>query len=278
VQNAINAGRTVIIPQRSPQDLKYNGTGLIVEDPVDGTGAYLLSGGLNGGALGDCACERKKQPKVQALYEIIATLAILAAIAALMAGTGGLGGAVVLTATRLLIQQMMLRYGIRALAFPLAFAAGSANATPPACCITATGGCEKPDLFRGGNASSPRLERIRLNWINQVSGGDPFDEVQVRLNDPNFVVPLNTQCSTVDTVPQLATQVMVIGSTGGASLDELISNVQGTPWRLPKSVHVPPQLCLEKDGRTHWSLRPRSDMHYGELCTVLKATNLLLTR
>ncbi|MCA3697211.1 transglutaminase domain-containing protein, partial [Aquidulcibacter sp.] len=83
VQNAINAGKTVIIPQRSPQELKYNGTGLIVEDPVDGTGAYLLSGGLNGGALGDCACERKKQPKVQALYEIIVTLAILAAIAAL---------------------------------------------------------------------------------------------------------------------------------------------------------------------------------------------------
>ena len=262
VQNAINAGRTVIIPQRSPQDLKYNGTGLIVEDPVDGTGAYLLSGGLNGGALGDCACERKKQPKVQALYEIIATLAILAAIAALMAGTGGLGGAVVLTATRLLIQQMMLRYGIRALAFPLAFAAGSANATPPACCITATSGCEKPDLFRGGNAGGPRLrEGIRLNRPLQTGPDDVVYE-----SPPGALpVPINFTCASPDSA--LLDQIVVLPD-GGASHET--SPIKVPSWLLAAKIYPPPTLYLTQDTRVHWLLGPKTSMTLRDFCSTLQ--------
>ncbi|MCA3055700.1 MAG: hypothetical protein ING64_04920, partial [Rhodocyclaceae bacterium] len=233
-------------------------------------GAYLLSGGLNGGALGDCACERKKQPKVQALYEIIVTLAILAAIAALIAGSAGLGAAVVLTTTRLLIQQMMLRYGIRALAFPLAFAAVSANATPPACCITATSGCEKPDLFRGGNASGPGLDKIRLNWT-KPSG--LFEEDVSYSTTPSSVVkliPPQSTCSELEAIAGLAEQVVIDAQSGGPSHFSVSSNM-AKPWLLPAATFPPAQLCLTRDTRIHWTLRPKEQITFKELCTLMRS-------
>jgi transglutaminase-like putative cysteine protease len=49
VANAVNAGLTVQIPKTNVMQLGWSGVGYIISNPVDGTGAYRISGGLNGG-------------------------------------------------------------------------------------------------------------------------------------------------------------------------------------------------------------------------------------
>jgi hypothetical protein len=48
VQNAVNAGKEVTIPQSNVMIEDWLGVGYIVEDPVTGSGTYMISGGLNG--------------------------------------------------------------------------------------------------------------------------------------------------------------------------------------------------------------------------------------
>ncbi len=50
IQNAINAGKEVTIPQTNVKIGDWLGVGYIVKDPITGSGAYRISGGL-GGAL-----------------------------------------------------------------------------------------------------------------------------------------------------------------------------------------------------------------------------------
>jgi hypothetical protein len=49
IQNAVNAGKEVTIPQANVQINDWNGTGYIVRDPLTGSGTYMISGGLAGG-------------------------------------------------------------------------------------------------------------------------------------------------------------------------------------------------------------------------------------
>jgi len=49
VANAVNAGLTVQIPKTNISQLGWNGVGYIITNPTDGTAAYRISGGLNGG-------------------------------------------------------------------------------------------------------------------------------------------------------------------------------------------------------------------------------------
>lgn len=50
VRNAINAGKEVTISQTQVHAFGWSGTGYIVIDPKNGTGAYLIGGGDDGGA------------------------------------------------------------------------------------------------------------------------------------------------------------------------------------------------------------------------------------
>jgi len=50
VINAVNTGKEVTIPERDVQLNDWSGIGYIVSDPLTGAGAYLISGGLAGGA------------------------------------------------------------------------------------------------------------------------------------------------------------------------------------------------------------------------------------
>jgi hypothetical protein len=172
-----------------------------------GAGAYLIEGGLSGGALPDCACEKKREPKVQAIQDILATIVILAILATLIAGSGGIGGA----AAPAVLIALMLAFGLTTLAFPTNVAA--AQVTPPACCVTEE--CGKPDLFRGGSRDSPQLEKIRINRA------PPFeDDVPYRVLDPNILygdIPTGTTC--IDASPRLKAGIEVIASVAGASLD-----------------------------------------------------------
>lgn len=50
IKTDIEAGKIVVIPEENITIESWNGTGYIVLDPDTGAGAYMISGGLNGGA------------------------------------------------------------------------------------------------------------------------------------------------------------------------------------------------------------------------------------
>ncbi len=50
IQNAVNGGLTVIIPQTEITLYNWSGTGYIVQNPTTFDGAYRISGGINGGS------------------------------------------------------------------------------------------------------------------------------------------------------------------------------------------------------------------------------------
>jgi cell wall-associated NlpC family hydrolase len=49
IQNAINAGKKVVISQTELQYYEWSGVGYVILDPLTGAGAYRISGGLDGG-------------------------------------------------------------------------------------------------------------------------------------------------------------------------------------------------------------------------------------
>jgi hypothetical protein len=49
ISNAVNAGKTVTVHEREVSVPGWTGTGYMVIDPVTGDGAYMISGGGNGG-------------------------------------------------------------------------------------------------------------------------------------------------------------------------------------------------------------------------------------
>ncbi len=49
IKNSVNAGKEITIPQKNIQINDWSGLGYIVKDPMTGSGAYMISGGLAGG-------------------------------------------------------------------------------------------------------------------------------------------------------------------------------------------------------------------------------------
>ena len=127
VQNAVNNGETVLIPQSPITMGGWTGAGYIILDPTSGSGAYRISGGLNGGSMdseageglaliglgslnlfvptpasdnGDCG--QKKQEQVD-WKTMLALAVILMLLIALIAITAGAGSPVVVAISALLI-------------------------------------------------------------------------------------------------------------------------------------------------------------------------------
>lgn len=65
IQNAVNAGKKIIISKTNVQYNDWNGVGYIVIDPVNGGGAYKISGGLAG------AVTSKPLPESQRELEVL---------------------------------------------------------------------------------------------------------------------------------------------------------------------------------------------------------------
>ncbi|HSK81016.1 MAG TPA: transglutaminase-like domain-containing protein [Thermoanaerobaculia bacterium] len=57
ISTAVSQGKVVIVSESEIQHDNYRGVGYIVEDPETGAAAYLISGGLAGGALIQCLLE-----------------------------------------------------------------------------------------------------------------------------------------------------------------------------------------------------------------------------
>lgn len=96
------------------------------------------------------------------------------------------------------------------------------------------------DLFRWGNASSPKLDNVR-----------PTDLGTFKHDGQDWVE----------------------GKSGGVSL---FSSDAGRPntWRLPKGTPVPAQLDVYDDGaesRNHWLIRPAVNMPMAEFQSLLRA-------
>lgn len=51
IQNGVNAGKKVVVSQAEVQVGSYRGVGLLILDPANGDGLYLIGGGLSGGAV-----------------------------------------------------------------------------------------------------------------------------------------------------------------------------------------------------------------------------------
>jgi transglutaminase-like putative cysteine protease len=49
IENAVNAGKKVVVSKTNIQYNDWNGAGYIILDPTTGAGAYMISGGLSGG-------------------------------------------------------------------------------------------------------------------------------------------------------------------------------------------------------------------------------------
>ncbi|MCZ6619707.1 MAG: transglutaminase-like domain-containing protein [Gammaproteobacteria bacterium] len=97
IASALAAGQTVLAPQRNIDIGPWSGAGYIMQDESTGAGAYLISGGINGGGLADCLEELVRKIitvlaiialaiiAIILLYYLIA--AVAAALAAALAGT-----------------------------------------------------------------------------------------------------------------------------------------------------------------------------------------------
>lgn len=75
--NVTNNGHIVIVPESEVSIGSWNGIGYIVFDPQTGSGAYRISGGLNGGEI-ECECFGF-DPSIEAIALIL--IGILAGVA-----------------------------------------------------------------------------------------------------------------------------------------------------------------------------------------------------
>jgi len=86
ISTAVSQGKTVLVPERNLDIGPWSGVGYIVQDEATGAGAYLISGGADGGGLLDCIRElvpRFIQILVLALLILLLILLIAILIAAL---------------------------------------------------------------------------------------------------------------------------------------------------------------------------------------------------
>ncbi|MFP2912354.1 transglutaminase domain-containing protein, partial [Pyxidicoccus sp. 3LFB2] len=82
--DAVLAGKHVMVSERPPAHGNWRGVGYIIEDPHTGAAAYLINGGLNGGADDPCDPERRRVPaRVPVLEYVLLAILIIALLVAL---------------------------------------------------------------------------------------------------------------------------------------------------------------------------------------------------
>jgi hypothetical protein len=99
ITTALSQGKTVMVPERSFRYGSWSGVGYIIQDETTGAGAYLISGGANGGGLLDCI--RELVPRFVEVVVIVLFLALLilliiwllGALAPVLAGLAGAAAA-----------------------------------------------------------------------------------------------------------------------------------------------------------------------------------------
>lgn len=100
----------------------------------------------------------------------------------------------------------------------------------------------KLDLFRRGNAASPRLDHVRAG-ADRLAQGRPVDVGTCLVNG----------------------EVWVTGGEGGISTFDRPLSSEPNWWLIPAGTELPPELLVRRDhatpdGRTHYALAPAHDM------------------
>jgi hypothetical protein len=107
IVNAIHAGKHAIVPQREIVPGNWQGSGYIIQDSITGAGAYLLEGGLRGGALEGLSCEASKNPMVAAMKMVMQVMDLYFAIVAMMSFGSFAAAAVALTAFQAMVKTLL---------------------------------------------------------------------------------------------------------------------------------------------------------------------------
>jgi hypothetical protein len=115
VRDAVAAGKSVMISEREIDTGAWRGVGYIVRDETTGAGAYLISGGANGGGLFDC--EKALEPSfVRVLVLAILLILALALLAYLLGSLAPLVEAGALTAAEAFGSFLLMLRSLRSLA------------------------------------------------------------------------------------------------------------------------------------------------------------------
>ena len=117
IQNAVNAGKTVVIPKQDITYYAWTGTGYIVQDPVTGAGAYMISVHLAGGqcvAAGGCSMQTMSGSgfavALGGALGIVAAIEVFEAALVALEAVLVLGGWALLAVPFLLITMIVIAY------------------------------------------------------------------------------------------------------------------------------------------------------------------------
>ena len=105
--NGIHAGQHAIVPQREIQQGNWQGSGYIIQDSITGAGAYLLEGGLNGGALEGLSCDASKNPMAALINMVIQVMVLYFNIVAMISFGSFALAAVALIAFRVMVKTLL---------------------------------------------------------------------------------------------------------------------------------------------------------------------------
>ncbi len=111
VQTAVSLGKSVMISEREIDTGPWKGVGYIVRDEATGAGAYLISGGANGGGLADCV-PAKEPSWARGLVLVFLFILLLALLVYLLAMLGPLVEAAVLTAAEAFQSLLLFMRGL----------------------------------------------------------------------------------------------------------------------------------------------------------------------
>ncbi|RKZ42105.1 MAG: hypothetical protein DRR00_31180, partial [Candidatus Parabeggiatoa sp. nov. 3] len=105
--NGIHAGQHAIVPQREIQHGNWQGSGYIIQDSITGAGAYLLEGGLNGGALEGLSCDASKNPMAALINMVIQVMELYFNIVAMISFGSLALAAVALVTFRIMVKTLL---------------------------------------------------------------------------------------------------------------------------------------------------------------------------
>jgi transglutaminase-like putative cysteine protease len=109
VYNAVNAGLTVYIPQTNIIHAGWTGVAYIIINPTDGSGAYMISGGINGGSSNTNMITIVPLPQVPLIGIVgMVVSALASSVGTLITDTAGRLIGIAITASELIAAGMVI--------------------------------------------------------------------------------------------------------------------------------------------------------------------------
>ncbi|WP_019867113.1 transglutaminase domain-containing protein [Methylovulum miyakonense] len=264
ITNAVNAGKVVITPESPITRFGWTGNGYLIQDPVTGEGAYLISGGANGNELVDC--RKQSEPLTSSVRDYILTATLIAELvlaAIAVAGAApeiGIGvaaaGIMDFFGVAINIKALMATVGLSSLVLSLgANASPNSYAYPAGTKICGGGDCGTPAMYRGATDACPwpNMDCIRDNDINSNAFGI---ENGIEFIDPTLITNPKHGISTFDKPKD-------------------IKAVTGGWYEYPEEepTGIPVRLCVVAGAGGHWAWQPKDKMPTETFKGLLRLTH-----